>query len=122
MRSAIRSDSDWSTAVAISGATDISAVATGNKFQSSSTDFTAQNIARGQWIYVSGFTESANNGWFKVTEITDANNLAVSCGTLTNEGSGDSISIAGSYIWSGSTEHSYTLQQQFTDLTNNTAR
>lgn len=118
MRSAIRSDSDWSTAVAVSGATDISAIASGNKFQSSSTDFTAINLDRGQWIYVSGFTESANNGWFKVTEITDANNITVSCGTLTNEGSGDAISIAGSYIWSGSTEHSYTLQQQFTDLTN----
>ncbi len=116
MRSAVRSDADWSTSASISGATDISAAATGNKFESSSTNFTSSNITKGQWIYVSGFTLAANNGWFKVTTVA-ASALTVSFGTLSNEAAGDSITIAGSYICSGSTEHSYTLQQQFTDLT-----
>ena len=76
MRSAVRSDADWSTSASVSGATDIAAVNSGNVFTSSSTDFTASNIAKGQWIYVSGFTTAGNNGWFKVSTI------AASCTVL----------------------------------------
>jgi hypothetical protein len=116
MRSAVRSDADWSTNASVSGATDIAAVNSGNVFTSSSTDFTASNIAKGQWIYVSGFTTAGNNGWFKVSTIA-ANSLGVTGATLTDEAAGDSITMEGSYVWSGSTEHSYSLQQQYQDLT-----
>jgi len=117
MRSAVRSDADWSTSASVSGATDIDAASADNSFNSSSTDFTASNIAVGQWVYVSGFTTAANNGWFKVTSVA-ASKLIVSGGSLTTEAAGDSITIEGSYVWSGSTEHSYSLQQQYQDLTN----
>lgn len=116
MRSAVRSDADWSTSASVSAATDIAAANSGNVFTSSSTDFTASNIAKGQWIYVSGFTTAGNNGWFKVSTIA-ANSLAVTGATLTDEAAGDSITMEGSYVWSGSTEHSYSLQQQYQDLT-----
>lgn len=114
MRSAIRSDADWSTAVAVS-AGDIGANNT-NQFTSSATDFTTENIAVGQWIYVAGFGIAANNGWFKVTAV-GANLLTVSGGTTVTEAAGATITIEGSYLWSGSTEHSYSIQQQFLDLT-----
>jgi len=115
MRSAVRSDADWSTAVAISG-TDIAAT-NSQTFTSTSTDFTAENIAVGQWVYVAGFSNAANNGWFKVTTIA-TNTLTVSNGTPTTESAGATITMEGSYVWSGSTEHSYSLQEQFQDLTN----
>ena len=119
LRSLIRADADWSTAVSVSGATDIAAAATGNKYTSTTTDFTAVNITAGQWIYVTGFTEAANNGWKRVSAVTDANNLAIDTAqSLTTEAAGDSITMAGQQITNGSTLHSYVLQQQYADLTN----
>ena len=121
MRSAIRSDADWSTASNVSGATDIGASSTGspveNKFTSTSTNFNTKNIAVGQWIYVSGFTNAANNGWFKVLSVS-ATGIVINSSTLVTEASGDTINIIGQYVFGGSTEHSYSIQQQYQDLSN----
>jgi hypothetical protein len=121
MRSAIRSDADWSTATNVSGAADVGASSTGspvvNKFTSSSTNFTTKNIGVGQWIYVTGFANPANNGWFKVLTVSSTE-VVVNSSTLVTEAAPGGISIVGQYIFGGSTEHSYSIQQQYQDLSN----
>ena len=115
LRGGIRSDSDWSTAVNIAG-TDIAAVSSGNQFTSTVVDISA-NISLGQWIFVAGFTTAANNGWFKVTAASTYA-LTVTGGTLVDEGAGDSVTMKADYIRNGTDEASYSLQEQFLDLTN----
>jgi hypothetical protein len=115
MRGAIRSDSDWSTAVNISG-TDIAAASSGNQYTSTVVDISA-NVNIGQWVYVAGFTTAANNGWRKVTAASTYA-LTVSGGTLVDEAAGDSVTIKGAYIRNGSTLHAYSLQEAYEDLTN----
>lgn len=106
--------SDWSTAISIS-ATDISAANADSSFNSTVTDFTTENVNVGQWIKVSGFTETANNGYFRVTSVA-ANKLVVAGGTLADEAAGDTIAVAGSRVINGTTLKSFTIQKHFQDL------
>lgn len=100
----------WSTPVNISGATDISVTAP-STIASSSTNFVTSNITVGQWIRVSGFTEAANNSYFRVTAVS-TNSMTVEGSFLTTESAGDSISITGSKIVNGTAFHSYVLEKQ----------
>lgn len=106
--------SDWSTAVAIS-ATDLSAANADNSYNSTSTDFTAENLNVGQWIKVAGFTDSSNNGYCRVVSIA-ATKLVVSGLTLADEAAGDTVTMSGQFLSNGTTEHYYTIEKQFTDL------
>ena len=69
----------------------ISAVAATDRFESTPVNFVNEGITVGCWINVSGFTESANNGTFKVTAV-DTGYVAVD-GSLANEAVGDAITI-----------------------------
>jgi hypothetical protein len=103
----------WSTAINIS-ATDISAAAADDSFNSVTTDFTTKNISVGQWIKVSGFTTAANNGYFKVVSV--AANKIVTNGTLTDEVAGDTVVMSGSMIRNGTTMSSWTVEKEFNDI------
>ena len=107
-------DTAWSTPVAIS-ATDIAATGS-NTFTSGATDFTAQNIEVGQWLRVGGFTDPANNGYFRVTAIA-AGVLTVEGGTTVIEGAGATITMDGEHLSNGVTEKSMTIQKHFQDAT-----
>ena len=107
--------SAWSTAVNVTAATDIAAVASGNQFTSTSTDFTTKNIVVGQWIKISGFATSANNGIAKVVSVA-ANALVVSGLTLVNESATPAITMTGQRLRNGVTQKSYTLENEFTDI------
>jgi len=118
MRDAIRANS-WSTAVDISGS-DISADSTNDKFvSSSSVDFTTTNIVKGQWVYIDGFADTQINGWYKATDVgqTTAGELLVANSVPADEASGESITMAGSYVRNGTNDPSYSLQLQHLDLT-----
>jgi hypothetical protein len=117
LRGILRSDADWSTAVAVAH-TDISAVSGGSqKFVAASSDWTDANIVIGQWIFVAGFTIATNNGWFQVTGTITATDLPVSGGTLVTEAAGDPVTVKGQYLRNGTTQAGYSVQEQFTDLT-----
>lgn len=77
--------------------TDISAVAAADHFASTPEDFVAEGFEVGQYVTVSGFTESENNGTFEVTAVNSAQ-LSVNA-ALTNEAVGDSITIVVEDTW-----------------------
>ena len=106
--------STWSADLAIS-ATDISTTVTTNIISSSSTDFVAAGIVVGQWIEVGGFTDPANNGYFRVKAVT-ANQIDV-YSNLVTEASGATITIGGSMIRNGTDLTSYTIQKHIQDST-----
>jgi hypothetical protein len=107
--------SAFSTPINIA-ATDISASSSDNSFNSTTTNFTTSNISVGQWIKSAGFTEAANNGFFKVISVA-ANKVIVSGGTLTTEAAGDNVTIKGSMIRNGTTQKSFVLEKSFEDIT-----
>lgn len=105
----------WSTAVSVS-ATDIGVTSgTPDTITSTITDFTTENIAVGQWIKVGGFTETANNGFFRVTSVA-ANAIEVAQSTMVTEAAGDTITMAGQYIRNGSDRIGLSIQKVFNDL------
>jgi hypothetical protein len=108
----------WSLPVTVTAAT-ISAASADNSFNDSGSGF--GSIEPYQWIKASGFTNAANNGYFKVVSATSAK-IAVSGGTLVNESSGTSRTIKqGSSITNGSTKNSFNIERTYTDLSNNLA-
>jgi hypothetical protein len=114
MKSALMS-AVWSTPVTIGPITTISAASADNSFNDSGSGFAT--LAANQWIKVSGFTEAANNGYFKIVSKTTAK-IVVSGGTLVAEVAGDSVTIVmGAYLANGTTFVSYNIEKYFTDLT-----
>jgi hypothetical protein len=115
--------SAWSSAVTdISSDTGIQAINASNEFRGDDGDFA--NYTAGEWVLVSGFTETANNGLFKIESVSssdpgtaDNDGIVVSGGTLTDEAAGDSVTITqGSSITNGTTAHSYSFQKKFSDI------
>lgn len=97
--------------VAISAATDIAAVNATSEFTSSTTNFVTENIAVGQYVKVSGFSDPANNGVFKVVTV-GATSLIVD-GTLVDESAGPSIAIDAEIIRNGAeTPTAYTFRKK----------
>lgn len=108
---------DWSNPIGIS-ATDIGVDGPNDQFTSpsgSGTDFTAENISVGQWIKVDGFSNSDNNGYFRVSSIAE-DALGVEFSTLTDEASGPTVTIDGKSIANGTTEKSFSLEKFFSDV------
>lgn len=69
----------------------------------------------GQYIKVSGFANAANNGWHRVISATSSKIVVAT--NLTTESSGPSVTIKGTSIKNGTTEHSFTWQRDFQDIT-----
>ena len=88
-----------------------------NSINRASGDFTSDGYAAGQWIRVSGF--STNGAIFYCKIVTAAAlKLTVTGITLTNE-SATSVELeGGAYITNGTTQPSFYIERQFTDLTN----
>jgi hypothetical protein len=83
----VADDAPWGEILA---KTTVSASATDNSFNDGTEDLSV--FVPRQQILVSGFTESANNGYFTVVSAT-ANKLVVSGGTLVTEAAGDAVTI-----------------------------
>ena len=114
-RAALRADADWSTAVNVTGV-DISAQASTNTLNKVGAGINT-NVSVGQWVYVSGFTTAANNGWKQITA-AGANSLTVGNDSLSDEAAGDTVQIKGQYLRNGSDLESFTFQHEYTDQTN----
>lgn len=105
--------SAWSSPLSLSGS-DIAADGSGGQYTSTTTTFSG--IVVGQFVNISGFSNSGNNGWHLVTAVS-ANALTVQ-ETLTTEAAGPTVTISGSVISNGTTLNSFTFEKQQTDLTN----
>ena len=104
-------DSAWGSPVTVCSSATVSAAASGNKFTGTFTAPTA-----GEWIKVSGFTNAANNGYFKVVA-GSTSEITVSGGTLVNEASATGISITqGGSIVNGTSLSTFNLERTYSDL------
>jgi hypothetical protein len=116
--------SDWSSQVTdVSSDVGVAAVASGNKYTGDDEEFA--NYGVGEWVWVEGFSDNANNGLRKIVAINSSNpgvaendELVVVGGTLVDETAGDTVSITQlSSITNGTTQHSFTIEKYYTDLT-----
>jgi hypothetical protein len=116
IRGGIRSDADWATAIAQSE-TDISFTSP-STIATAAGDFTT-DIVKGDMIYVNASSTNTNDGWYRVTAVS-ASSMTVAQATVTTESAGTAgtVTIVGQNITNGSTKSSYSLQQEFLDLTN----
>jgi hypothetical protein len=104
----------WGGAATVTAST-ISAAASDNSFNDSGAGF--GSLAAGDWVYASGFTATADNGFFKIVSKTDSK-IVVSGGTLTDEASGSSRTIKqGDRIVDGTTLVTHNFERQYADLT-----
>lgn len=120
LKTTLQGDDYTLPVVDISGATTISADDSDNSFNDSASGF--GGYVANQWIFVSGFTESANNGFFKIVSVTTAK-MVVSGGTLVTEPAGDTINITQlSYTTQGVNCRSYSVDGEFQSLSNDVKR
>jgi hypothetical protein len=107
--------STFSSDLAISDDT-ITVAASGTTFTATTVDLFSDVVA-GQWIKVSGFTETANNGYHQVTEKTSNLIIVLGNSTLSDEAAGDTITITGSVLRNGTTQKSFSIERYHSDLT-----
>lgn len=104
--------SDWSTQLAISAlgiGIDVGGTLTaGTGATDDSANFSLVTV--GQWIELRGSSNATNNGYYQVTAKADYETLTIAPVPDGTVASGtDTITIAGSYLRNGTTEHSYTF-------------
>ncbi len=115
LKSALQS-SGWSTKQKITNVITISASSVDNSISDSASGF--GNFVANQWVYLTGFTATANNKFFKIVSATSAK-LVLSGGTLTTEAVGNPITVhMGSQITNGTTLDSYNFEKDYLDLSN----
>lgn len=73
------------------------------------------DVSVGQWIRTAGFTNTENNGVFRVTAAS-ADAVTVDA-VLVNESAGSTITVKGSMLRNGTTDKSFTIEKSFTDIT-----
>jgi hypothetical protein len=95
--------------------TTIDASTTDDSYNRAAGSFVTDGFVVGQYVKVSGFVNSANNGIHKVTAVT-ATKLSVS-ENLTTEAAGPSVTIIGKRLRNGTTQKSYLIEKRFEDLT-----
>ena len=98
-----------STAISVATASSL------NKFVTSvATDIAG--IVVGQWIKTSGFAAATNNGYFQVTAVATT---ALTVGTaLQKVTAGATVTLQARYLRNGTTENSFSVERNHTDLTN----
>jgi len=112
---------DWS-ASATETDTNYSMASADNSINDASAQFIVDGYASGQWIKVSGFTETANNNIFKVVSLA-AGKMVLDHGTVVTEASGDTVTInMGPQILNGTEERSFSLEKHYTDNTTDYAQ
>jgi len=106
---------DFTTPLGFGPVATVDAAAADNSFNDSGSGF-GTALVPGQWIYVKGFVDPANNGYFEIVTATTAK-IVVTAGTLVTEAVGPSISIDASTLVNGVTEKSFTLEKDMSDVT-----
>lgn len=116
LRSALFADNDWTAQVSIAASVAVTVAASGNTF-TIDTGTWDNTPAVNSWIQVTGATDPANNGVFKVTASTTSV-ITVAGGTLVDETSATLTIDQGSEITNGVLLETYALQKEYTDLSN----
>lgn len=101
-----------------------SAVSTtqGTKTYAKDTGSWSNDPVVGQWVYISGFSNSASNGWKKVASVSGSNSFTVEEAIGASESGVSATGGNMSQIVNGDTLSSYAFQREYTDLTNECAR
>lgn len=107
--------SAWSTAINGTASTTITA---STRIVQQVGAFT--NAVVGQWIKISGASNSGNNGWHKILTVTDADNVILSTGSTALADETASMTIVGKYLRNGVTKSSFTIEKLLNDATNPT--
>lgn len=74
-------------------------------------------LVAGQWIYISDAATEANNGWFKIVEVTSSTVLTFASSTFTAEGPTADVLVSTSRLSNGTTQRSATLEVNHGDIT-----
>jgi len=97
--------------VAVSAATDIAAVNATSEYTSSTTNFVTEGIVVGNFVRISGFSDPANNGVFRVVTV-GASSLIVDA-TLVDESATPAIDIDAVTIRNGAeVPEAYSFRKQ----------
>lgn len=105
--------STFATDLGISADT-ISAAASDNSLNGSGgSEFSGVTV--GQWVKIAGFSTAGNNGYAKVVTKTNSK-LTLSGLTLTDESAGNTVTVGGQLMRNGVTGASFTIEKQFTDV------
>ncbi len=103
-------------------ASDITAVDAGNLIQSATTlAFTDFEV--GAWVFISGFSNAANNGYARIAAIQDdagvEDELVLEEIDLVDEAAGPAVVIkVSSFVTNGTTRVAYDWEKEFEDLPN----
>jgi len=108
-------DSAWSTAVAVSE-TDITAANADNSYNTTAGDFVTDGVVPGMWLLAAGFSNAANNGFFRVVSVTTTKIVAAGL-TLVDETAGTRTFDNSGMIRNGVTENSFVMEKFFSDKT-----
>ncbi len=93
-----------------------------NSINDSASQFVIDGFLANQFIELSGFTDPANNGFFKIVSVV-VGKMVLSHGIVVTEASGDTVTIdMGGQIVNGTTQTSYFIEKVFTDLSNEFVR
>jgi hypothetical protein len=106
----------WAT-ITTSGSPDMGAVAASDTFTRATGSWVTDGFVPGMMITTTGFTESANNGTFRVLTVA-ATSIGVDA-ELTDEasGPGQTLVMTGKIITIGTTLTTFTLERQWLDIT-----
>ncbi len=95
----------------VTGVATIGANATG--FVSSDDNFA--NLSVGDWFYISGFSNTEINGYYKISVYTDSNNIETATAPAAVEAEGETVTLASKKTSSGSDQTYYTTQTRTID-------
>jgi len=104
----------WAAAIDATSST-IAFSASTNRIVSSADAMFTSAIA-GQWLRISGATQSTNNGYFFVTSVSSATAIIVSQ-TLGDEAEGDEIEVVGNCLRNSTKRRAYAIQRAHEDMT-----
>lgn len=106
----------WSATVTVTAST-ISAVAATDSIDDSGAGF--GSIADNDWVYVTGFTNAANNGWFKVATASAGSLVMANGSAIVDEASGSSRTVKKlPSIVNGVQQDTFNLEKTYADLSN----
>lgn len=113
---------DWSTDLAISSIIAVTAngFTAGAAATGATGNFTLATV--GQWIEVRGSSNATNNGYYQITGKSSYTAITVSPApdaAIATTATGNVITIKGSYLRNGTTEHSYSVIRYHGGLVSN---
>jgi len=110
----------WSTKKEMQNKITISAHAYDNSLHDSASGFVAAGFVANQWIEISGFATTANNGWRKIISV-DPDEMLLSHGDMVDEVAGEAVTVQmGPQIVNGvAAPSSFNIERQYKDLGSN---